>query len=213
MRSRQRSDRPPSFPISLFLDIGQGAGLAGASGVRPFLPPLLAGGLARSDTGVDFDGTSYSFLESPAFLVAVLGLAVAAYAVDRRRGSDATAGPGRDPVELGLGLLALALGALLFAGSLEEGGHEGLVGLLAGAACAALAFLAVTRVLRRARRRVEAPVAAFFGVYADLAALMLAGLSILVPPVSFVALAAFAYLVVRARREGERKYEGLRILR
>ncbi len=69
--------------MSLFLDIGTGAGLAGATGVRPFLPPLLAGALARGDVGIDFDGTDWSFLESPAFLAAVLVLALASYALDR----------------------------------------------------------------------------------------------------------------------------------
>lgn len=198
--------------ISLLFDIGQGAGLAGASGVRPFLPPLLAGALARSDTGVDFEGTSYSFLESPAFLVAVLALAVAAYALERRRAT-AEARAGRDPLEPVLAALALTLGALLFAGSLEEGGREGVLGLLAGAACAALAFFAVAQLLGRARRRVEGTAATFLGVYADLAALVLAGLSILFPPVAFAGLAALAYLLVRSRGEGGRKYEGLRILR
>ena len=35
----------------------QGIGLALAVGLRPFLPALLAGALARGDVGVDFDGT------------------------------------------------------------------------------------------------------------------------------------------------------------
>ncbi len=212
--SAERSDRATaSSPISLVLDIGQGAGLAGASGVRPFLPPLVAGALARADTGVDFEGTSYSFLESPIFLAAVLALAVAAYALERRHGDGAASSSRRNPVELALGLLAVVLGALLFAGSLEDGGREGVLGLLAGAACAALGFLAVAAFLGRARRRLEGSAAAFLAVYADVAALVVAGLSILFPPLGFVALVLLAFLVVRGRREGARKFEGLRILR
>ena len=50
------------------MDIGTGAGLAGATGVRPYLPPLPTGALRGADTGIDFDGTDWSFLESPVFL-------------------------------------------------------------------------------------------------------------------------------------------------
>ena len=35
--------------MSVFLDTTTGMGLAGATGVRPYLPPLLAGGLARGE--------------------------------------------------------------------------------------------------------------------------------------------------------------------
>ncbi len=174
----------------------------------------MAGALARADTGVDFEGTSYSFLESPAFLALVLALAVGAYALERRRGAPAAgSSQRRDPVEIALAVIAVALGALLFAGSLEDGGREGVVGLLAGAACAALGFMAAAAFLGRARRRVEASAAAFLAVYADLAALVVAGLSILFPPLGFVALVFLGLLVIRGRREGERKFEGLRILR
>src|SRR6266576_848153 len=76
--------------VSLFMDIGQGAGLAGSSGVRPFLPPLLAGALARGDIGLDFSGTSYAFLESPWWLVLLFALAVASYLIERRRPELAT---------------------------------------------------------------------------------------------------------------------------
>ncbi len=196
--------------MSLFLDIGTGAGLAGATGVRPFLPPLLAGALARGDVGIDFDGTDWSFLESPVFLGAVVALAVASYALER---SDSEAAEGRSPASVGLAVIAAVLGALLFAGSLADGGYDSWVGLVAGPLCALLAWAAVSGVLDRARRRLDAGAAALLNVYADGVALVLAALAVLIPPVSFLALAAFAVLLLRGRgREGE-KYAGLRILR
>src|SRR5215210_3441353 len=81
--SRRAGYRPSHLPMSLFLDIGTGAGLASATGVRPYLPPLLAGGLARGDIGIDFDGTDFRFLESTAFLAAVVVLGVVAFLVER----------------------------------------------------------------------------------------------------------------------------------
>jgi hypothetical protein len=175
--------------------------------VRPFLPPLLAGALARGDIGLDFDGTSYDFLESPGFLLAVLLLSVVAYALDRREGG----GP-RDPATLLLAGLALVLGALLFAGSLAAGHHESWPGIVAGVACAALGYAAVATLFVRARRRL-ADGGGLLLVYADAIALALAALAIALPPVGLVALVAFAVLLVRGRAAGDRKYEGLRVLR
>ncbi|MDP9345715.1 MAG: DUF4126 family protein, partial [Actinomycetota bacterium] len=57
--------------MKTLLDILQGMGVSAAAGLRPFLPTLAVGGLATADLGVDFDGTSFSFLESPWFLLAV----------------------------------------------------------------------------------------------------------------------------------------------
>jgi hypothetical protein len=177
----------------------------------------LAGALARGDIGLDFDGTSYDFLERPAFLGAVFALAVVAYVVERRRENRDSAGAGtparRDPLTLGLGLLALVLGALLFAGSLAEGRHQAWPGLIAGIACAALGYLAVAALFARARRRLEGGAAGLLSVYADAIALALAGLAIALPPVGLVALVAFVALVIRARAGGDKKYEGLRVLR
>src|SRR3954462_6850703 len=109
--------------MSLFLDIGQGAGVSGATGVRPFLPALLTGALAANDSGVDFDGTDYSFLEKPAFLFVVLALAVAAYALNRRSPGSAGRGPRGDVVEAATAVVGVVLAALLFAGSLAADGE------------------------------------------------------------------------------------------
>jgi uncharacterized membrane protein len=194
--------------MTLIFDIGQGAGLAGSSGVRPFLPPLLAGALARGDVGVDFSGTSYSFLESSWWLVLLFALAVASYLIERRRPELVTS----RPTEIVLGLLGVVFGALLFAGSLADNHHTSWPGLIGGAGCALLGFAAVGGFLRRTRRRLDDSAAAFLTAYADLISLALAGLAILFPPIAFVALAGFVLLVISGRRAGGQKYEGLRVL-
>jgi Domain of unknown function (DUF4126) len=197
--------------MSVFLDTTTGMGLSGATGVRPYLPPLLAGVLARGDTGIDFDGTDWSFLESPVFLAAVFALAIAAYAIERANAGRSSGG--RSPVELLAGIVGIVLGAMLFAGALADGGEESWLGLILGPLCAALGWLAVGGLVERARSRLEGGAAALLTVYADVAALVLAAVAIFVPPLSFLALIGFVVLLLGARRREGEKYAGLRILR
>jgi hypothetical protein len=203
--------------MSLFLDIGTGSGLASATGVRPYLPPLLAGALARGDVGIDFDGTDFRFLESTAFLGAILVLAVGAFLVERSAVRRAAAGAGRrtarDPFDVLAGLIGMVLGALLFAGALADNGHEVWIGLLFGPFCAVLAWIAIGGLVERVRTRLAPDQAALLTAYADGAALLLAAIAVFVPPLAYLAIPAFALLIVRGRRREGQKYAGLRILR
>jgi hypothetical protein len=192
--------------MSVFLDTTTGMGLSGATGVRPYLPPLLAGILARSDTGIDFDGTDWHFMESTAFLAAVLVLALIMYGLER-------SAPNRRAVETFSGTMGVVLGALLFAGALADGGSASWPGLIGGAICAALGWRAVGDLVERARARLEAGAAALLSVYADVAALVLAAIAVFVPPASILVIAAFVLLLLGGRRREGQKYAGLRVLR
>jgi hypothetical protein len=192
--------------MSVFLDTTTGMGLAGATGVRPYLPPLLAGVLARGDTGIDFDGTDWSFLESTGFLAAVVAIGVIAYLAERSEAN-------RRAVELLSGVVGVVLGAMLFAGALADGGTESWPGLVGGVICAALGWRAVGGLVERARGRLDGGAAALLTAYADAAALALAAIAVFVPPLSILAILAFVVLLLGGRRREGEKYAGLRVLR
>src|ERR1041384_5908304 len=82
----------PPLRMDFLLDLLQGAGIAAAVGIRPFLPVLLVGALASADLGIDFNGTPFAFMEEWPFLLAVLILVMLLELVARRR-TDVDTGP------------------------------------------------------------------------------------------------------------------------
>ena len=194
--------------MEFVLDLLQGVGIAAAIGIRPFLPVLLAGALAAADAGLDFDGTSFAFLEEWPFLLGVLVLVAVIDFVLRRR-ADLETGPA---VWLLLAI-AVALGALEAAGSLADHDHPVLAGIVAGAAAATLGFFAARSLFGRVRRRLDPEAQGALPIYGEGAALLAAGASILFPPLAILVLAALAWLLMGGRRREGEKYAGLRILR
>jgi hypothetical protein len=194
--------------MDFVFDLLQGAGLAAAIGIRPFLPVLLTGALASADLAVDFDGTDFAFLESWPFLLAVV-LAVTALDFAARRGGASV----RLRTPIALGALAVVLGALVAGGSVADRGNPAIAGILLGAACATLGFLAARSLFERVRRRLDAEAAGALPVYAEGSALAAAGLSLLFPPLAVFVVAGLGFLLLGGRRRQGEKYAGLRILR
>jgi hypothetical protein len=191
--------------MKLLLDILQGIGLSTAAGLRPFLPTLVAGGFATADVGVDYDGTSFAFLESPIFLLAIAIVMVLTFILRGRLDTPAGAAA--------LAGIGIGLGGLLFAATLDDRSAVWWPGLIAGLAIAAFAGAAVRDLFTRTRARLDAEAAAALPVYAEAVAAVLAALSILIPPVSVLAVGFLVWLLVGGRRREGEKYAGLRILR
>jgi hypothetical protein len=203
--------------MNLILYIAQGAGLAAAAGLRPFLPGLIAGVVAADDLGVthdlalDFAHTDYSFLQSTFFLLVVVIALGAAFAAQHRLGAERFENGALGSAVAGAGI---GLGALLFAAVLAEHSDSPWIGLIAGLCCAGLAQAASRGLLARTRTRLaEGSARDALAVYVEAVALVLAVLAIFAPPVSFLALVFFARLLYGARRRDGEKYAGLRILR
>jgi hypothetical protein len=195
--------------VKLFLDICQGLGLGAATGIRPFLPAVLTGLLAMGDVGVDFDGTSYAFLESPIWVVAVAAFMVLTFVLARRDEPGA--------LDAAVGGLAVGIAALLFAGSLADHGRDStgwtILAVVAGALAAALGNAAVRDLAARTAQRLDAAARRALPLWFEGVALLLAALSIALPPVSLVAIPALAWLLIGGRRREGGKYAGLRVLR
>ena len=191
-------------------DLLQGAGIAAAIGIRPFLPVLLVGALAAGDLGIDFDGTDFAFLEqAPLLAIVVALLALSTYAV-RRAGSAALEIP---PWAYLLGTYTVVLGLLYAAGSMADHGNSIVPGVIAGTLCAFLGFVTARDLLTRTRKRLDAEAANALTLYAEGAGLLAAGASVLFPPLAVLVIAGLLALLLGGRRRAGEKYAGLRILR
>jgi hypothetical protein len=212
--------------------IGLGMGFAAACGLRPFLPLLLAGGLASSGAlGVSFSEGAYSFLEADWWLLVVVVALVLAYALQMLGGLAPTVDPGEppggdtltgagrrskrpDPLAASLAGLGVGAGALLFAGTLAAHGDSAWPGIVGGFLAAGLAQRASGPVIARARKRLpDRGAREALTVYLDAASLLLAALVALLHPLGYVAVALLAWFAWRMQARSGEKYAGLRILR
>jgi len=193
----------------LFFYIGLGLGLAAACGLRPYLPTLLAGALGSAGAlGVVFTG-HFDFLQEGWWLVVVAVVFVSSYLLQLRLDQERF----QAVVVPAIVAQAVAVGALLFAGTLAAHGDAWWPGLIGGAAAAALGLRASGPVVLGARSRLPDRAAReALTIYLDAAALLLAALVALLHPLGYVLLLLLAVLLVRTRQRAGEKYAGLRIL-
>jgi hypothetical protein len=196
--------------MHLVFDIFQGIGIAAAVGIRPFLPALAVGALGAGDVQIDFAHCDFSFLQKAPFLLAMVVLAVLLALAERRLSREQLE---RGPVALLVAGLAVAVGALLFAGSLCRGGYAIWPGIVGGVICAGVGILATRPLVGRVRARLDAESVGALPLFTEAAALLAAVLSVLLPPVGIVVLALLLWLLFAGRGRSDEKYAGLRILR
>jgi hypothetical protein len=192
--------------MKLLLDILQGLGLSQAAGIRPFLPALVAGGAARADVLIDFEGGPFAFMEDPWWLAALAAAALIALILRNEVTKDAY-------LSAAFQGLAMGMGALLFCAVLSGDGYTWWPGIPAGLAGAWLSGTAVQDLFGRAATRLDEQASAHLPVYAEALAVVLAALSVVAPPVALVSAGFFAWLIIGGRRRKGEKHAGLRILR
>lgn len=192
-----------------FFYIGLGLGLALACGLRPYLSAMLAGVLASAGAlGVGFTH-HFHFLQAGWWLIAVALVFVNSYLLQLRLGQERF----QAVVAPAIAAQSVAVGALLFAGTLAAHGDAWWPGLIGGAAAAALALRASGPVIARARERLPDRAAReALTVYLDAVALLLAALVALLHPLGYVVVALLAWFAWRGRGRSAEKYAGLRIL-
>jgi hypothetical protein len=199
--------------VHLVFDIFQGIGVAAAVGIRPFLPALVVGALGAAHAQINFNaakGNDFAFLQKPPFLIGMVAGAIIYALLDRWLGRKRTEGREMTVV---LALVGAALGALFFAGSLCRGGYAVWPGLVGGVICALIGVAATRPLFARVRARLDESAGAAVPLYAEFAAVVLAALSVVAPPVGIIGLLALLWLLWAGRGRGDQKYAGLRILR
>lgn len=191
-------------------DLLQAIGLGLAFGLRPALAPFVVALLAAGNLSVDFDGTSFSFLEQPAFLVA-LGIFAAGGLGDvarLSRGADAKA------YAIVWLVIGIAAGAVFGGASGSDHSDAWYLGALLGGLAALLAWMALNPLVAGARQRLagERDAAVILPIVVEFVAVLTAVLSVVFPPLAAVALVAVLVLLVRGRGRREGQYAGLRTL-
>ncbi|MDQ6775792.1 MAG: hypothetical protein M3071_06110, partial [Actinomycetota bacterium] len=86
-------------------------------------------------------------------------------------------------------------------------------GYIGGPVCALIGAEATRPLFARVRARLDAAAAQALPLYAEGIAILLAVLSVLLPPVGPIGLGFLLWLLIAGRQRGERKYAGLRVLR
>src|SRR6478672_10471108 len=166
--------------LTFAFDILTAIGLGAACGIRPFLPVLVAGGLAAANATIDFDNTGYAFLEAPWWLLAI----TAAFVV--------TVLAAKLIPHYALWVASLITGGLLGAGTLQDHHHSAVIGWVLGVLCAVLAAAAARDLFTRVRSRLDEQAAGALRLYGEGAALVVAALAVLVPPLSIVVIGFLA---------------------
>lgn len=189
-------------------DILQAIGLGLAFGLRPALAPLVVALCAAGNLGVDFDGTSFAFLENPAVIavLAVIGVLAIGDSARGARGKHLD-----DRIWL---VVAMVFAGLFGAGSVNEHSDSWWIGAVVGVVSAVLAWVALTPLVAGARKRLEGEKEAglILPALVELTAVATAFLSLVFPPLAIVALIAVLVLLVRGRQNSGGSYAGLRTL-
>ena len=140
-----------------------------------------------------------------------LGLALAVGAI---AGSLIGATRGAQGLNVALAIGAAVAGALLYGWSLTQADHPAWPGWPVGALFALFSLYVVSDFVTGARDRAAGEASASgLAAPALLAAIVLAGLSLLFGPIALLALAGLVYLFFARRARAQRKHAGLRSLR